>query len=330
MTALSMVGASGIAAAWTRPLTALALTKAAVPRNSLRENILSLRSVSAAGRRSGGGYGRWIFSGASDRSAAVDGSLQVGLRQPERAPGVDGRAQRGDALACFRQKCEDVDLHRGKPQLHLLADDLAQRKDLALIVPGDIVGRSVDAVCVARFRAYIDGLLGEAVECLIVGFRSLPDANFASVEDRNLKQHVETAFPERRGIWVARLPVDAGNVEQRDEACCLGEIERLRKRCKFHAGDLKIDPMSDRVNLDSGQRQWTVRQGRQLLRQPEAEIAVPQSEQSDQSLPGACRILSKRRQVGRRLRVEHLFTGLIELVQRPGLPELFRKLCSGF
>jgi len=37
-----MIGASGIAAACARPLTALALIKAAVPKNPLRENIVFL------------------------------------------------------------------------------------------------------------------------------------------------------------------------------------------------------------------------------------------------------------------------------------------------
>src|SRR5260370_40484576 len=115
-----MIGASGMLASCTRPLAELAPTRAAVPRNPLRENISSLRSVSATGRRRGGGYGRWIFPAASARSAAVDGSLQPGLRQPELALRVDRRAQRGDALAGFRPKCGDVGLDAGDTEMTFL------------------------------------------------------------------------------------------------------------------------------------------------------------------------------------------------------------------
>ena len=65
------------------------------------------------------------------------------------------------------------------------------------------------------------------------------------------------------------------DVQQRDVAGCLGEVEGLCKRCKFNPGDLQIDPMFDRIDLYAGQRQWPAWQVGQLLRQPETEIAVP-------------------------------------------------------
>src|SRR5215831_10384260 len=99
MTALYMVGASGIAAACTRPLTALAPTTAAVPRNPLRVNIFCLRSV-VAGCDSGRGHGRCALP-APTRSAAVDDRPQIGLRQIKVALGVNRCALRGDALARF-------------------------------------------------------------------------------------------------------------------------------------------------------------------------------------------------------------------------------------
>jgi len=44
MAAVDLIGASGMLAAWTRPLTTPAPANAvAVPRNSLRENMIDLR-----------------------------------------------------------------------------------------------------------------------------------------------------------------------------------------------------------------------------------------------------------------------------------------------
>src|SRR4051812_6619512 len=100
MPVLSLGGASGIEAACTRPLTAPAPTSAALPRNPLRENIARLLSMTFAGRRDG--RLRLAFPPGLARPAAVDCALQVGLRQPERAPGVDRGAQRGDALPRLR------------------------------------------------------------------------------------------------------------------------------------------------------------------------------------------------------------------------------------
>ena len=66
------------------------------------------------------------------------------------------------------------------------------------------------------------------------------------------------------------------------------------------------------------------------MRQAEAEVAVPQSEQADQALPGARRLLAKRRKFGGGLGVEHLLPRLVELVQRSGLAKFLCELRSRF
>jgi hypothetical protein len=214
------------------------------------------------------------------------------LREPEVPLGFDRRAQCRDTLSRFGQEGEDVDLHAAEAELHLVRDDLAKRQDLALVVARDVVGGAVDPERVARFRADVDRLFGQQVKGLIVGLSSLPDAHLAAIEDRDLELHIEAALAERRSVRIAGLPVDAGHIQHRDEAAGFGEIEGLGQSAQFNAGDLQIDPMFDRVNFDAWQRKRPPRQSRQLLRQPEAEIAVPQSQQSDQALPGARCILS--------------------------------------
>src|SRR5882724_1116184 len=218
-----MVGASGMAAAWTRPLTAPAPISAAVPRNPLREYIFSLRSMAAAGRLGGRGRSLRTVPAPTARSAAVDGGLQFGLREPEVAFGLDGRAQRRDPLPRFRQQGEDVDLHAREAKLHLVGDDLAQWQHLALVVARDVVGRPVDPVRVARLGADVDRLFRQPIEGLVVGLGRLPYADLAAVEDRNLELDVEAAFAERWRIRIARLAVDAGDVQHGDEAARFGE-----------------------------------------------------------------------------------------------------------
>src|SRR5713101_3400325 len=90
----------------------------------------------------------------------------------------------------------------------------------------------------------------------------------------------------------SRVFRSAGDIEDRDEAGGFGEVEGLGEGTKLDSRDLQVDPMLDRVDLDTRQRKRPPGQGRQLLRQPEAEIAIPQSQQSDQALPGARRILT--------------------------------------
>src|SRR5690349_4395924 len=111
MTALSMLGASGMAAACTRPLTAPApASTAAVPRKPLRDNMVRLLCDSMGG---GGGLDR--RRGARLRhcgvAAADDGGEQIGAGEPEVALGVDRRDGRIDALPCLGQQRELIELH---------------------------------------------------------------------------------------------------------------------------------------------------------------------------------------------------------------------------
>src|SRR5579883_2774039 len=198
MAALSMLGASGMAAAWTRPLTAVALTSATVLKNPRRENIAILLSKAAVGQR----HGRRAGPVAAILTAAIDDGLQLGLRQPERPVRLDRGALRADALARLDQQGEHVDLHAGELQLHLLGDDLAQGQDLALVVACDVVGRAVAAIGLARLRADVDGLRRQAVEGAVIGRAGLADAHLAAVEDRNLEGDVETALAERRRVRI--------------------------------------------------------------------------------------------------------------------------------
>src|SRR5258708_4153555 len=98
---------------------------------------------------------------------------------------------------------------------------------------GDIVSRTVDPERVARFGSYVHRLFGQQVEGLIVGLGSLPDADFAAVEDRNLKLDVEAALAEWRRIRITRLSVDTGDIQHRDEAAGLGELEGLGEGPQF-------------------------------------------------------------------------------------------------
>ncbi|MEY9514634.1 hypothetical protein ABIF16_005365 [Bradyrhizobium elkanii] len=164
--------------------------------------------------------------------------------------------------------------------------------------------------------------LGQAVHRLAVGLRRLPYSHLAAVEDRNLELDVEAALAERRGFGIVRPLVDAGDVEQRDEARRLGEIERLGERDDFHPCNLQIDAVTDRGDLDRRLLQRLLRQRRQPVRNPEAEIAVPQAEQARQPLARTRRILPRAGEVGGDLGVEHLLAGLVELVHAAGLAEL--------
>ena len=69
---------------------------------------------------------------------------------------------------------------------------------------------------------------------------------------------------------------------------------------------------------------------RQLLRQTDSGVIAPKPEQPDQALARARRILAQRCEFGGRLRVKHLLAGLVELVERARLPQLFGKLGRGF
>src|SRR5262245_4593642 len=144
MVLVVVVGASGMLAACTRPLTALALAStAAEPRKPLRDNMLLsfFKPSVLAGFTGRLRHGAGSFAPPT-RAAARDGSLEVGGREPEPAPGVDCRHGCGDALACFRQQREHVDLHRVVAKQRFVRDDPAQRQHLALVMAGNVVGRA--------------------------------------------------------------------------------------------------------------------------------------------------------------------------------------------
>ena len=131
---------------------------------------------------------------------------------------------------------------------------------------GDVVGRAVDAECIACFRAHVHRLFGETIECLIVGLHGLPDADLATIEDRNLELNIKTPFTKWSAFRLSGFLVDPRNIEKRDETGCLREVERLCESPQFDAGDLEIDTMCHGVDLDAWQRQWPTRQRRQFLR----------------------------------------------------------------
>ena len=137
------------------------------------------RRAAAADRLRRGGF--------RSGTAADDGDGQLGLREPERALGLDCGAERRDALARLLQQREHVDLHRAEPQLALVADDLPERQHLALVVRGDVVARAIGAIGVARLRPDVDRLLGQAVHGLHVRRFGLTDAHLSEIEDRNLQ-----------------------------------------------------------------------------------------------------------------------------------------------
>src|SRR5712671_6719994 len=112
MVLVAVVGASGMLAAWMRPLTALApASTAAVPRSPRREIMwLSFELVPArfSGRFR---HGFRSVPAAARHPASGNRSLQVGGREPEVALGLDRRDRRRDALARLRQQREHVDQH---------------------------------------------------------------------------------------------------------------------------------------------------------------------------------------------------------------------------
>ena len=71
----------------------------------------------------------------SATAAADDRRLQVGFRQPEFSLRFDRGAQHRKALARLGQQGEDIDLHGAEAKLSFVRDDLADRQDLALVVP---------------------------------------------------------------------------------------------------------------------------------------------------------------------------------------------------
>src|SRR5262245_7189494 len=156
MVLVLVVGASGTLAAWTRPLTAVALAStAAVPRKPLREIMWFLLSMPArlAGRCR---HGACSFAAVARPAAAGHRRLEVHAREPEVALRLDRCDRRGDALARLRQQREHVDQHRVVAKQCFVRDDLAQRQDLTLVVAGDLVGVAIDKIGVARLRADID------------------------------------------------------------------------------------------------------------------------------------------------------------------------------
>src|SRR6266436_9480478 len=139
-----VLGASGMLAACTRPLTAVALAStAAVPRKLLREIIVFSPCSTCA--RLAGGYRRGVcsFMSVARPAAARDGRLEVHSGQPEVALRLDRGDGRCNALPCLRKQRKDVDQHRVIAEQRFVGDDLTQRQDLALIMARDVVGRAV-------------------------------------------------------------------------------------------------------------------------------------------------------------------------------------------
>src|SRR5215471_6062651 len=126
MVVVLVLGASGMLAACTRPLTALAVAStAAVPRKPLREIMGSSLSLPArlAGRC---GHGVCSFVPVARPASAGDRRLEVHGCQPEVALRLDRRDRRRNALSRLRKQRKYVDEHRIVAKQRFVRDDLAQ------------------------------------------------------------------------------------------------------------------------------------------------------------------------------------------------------------
>ena len=80
--------------------------------------------------------------------------------------------------------------------------------------------------------------------------------------------------------------------------------------------------MADRIGLDIRLGQRLARQGRQTVRQREAQVGAPEAHQAGQPLARARGFLPHGCQFRRCLGIKDLITRLIEFVDRAGLTEL--------
>src|SRR6516225_7288416 len=109
MVVVLVLGASGMPAACTRPLTAVALANtAAVPRKPLRE-IMVFSSINVRHHPRQISPGGYSFVSVVRSAAARDGCLEVHSCQPEVALRLDGSDGRRNALARLRKERKHVD-----------------------------------------------------------------------------------------------------------------------------------------------------------------------------------------------------------------------------
>src|SRR5262249_19338123 len=149
------------------------------------------------------------------------------------------------------------------------------------------------------------------------------------IEDRDLERNVEPALAEWLRIGVLSALVDASDVEQCDEPRCLRELERFGERQQLQARDLQVDAVADGIGLDEGKRPRTARQRWQPTGKAKTETAPPEPHQPHKPLARRSSLLPRRRQIRGRFGIEYLLAGLVELVHRPCLAKLGRKLGRG-
>src|SRR5436190_17073500 len=238
MVVVLVLGASGMLAAWTRPLTALALARtAAVPRKPLREIIDYPPSSTSAGVAASYGHRVCSFISVARSAAAGDRRLKVDSCEPEITLRLDRGDGRGNALARLRKQRKDVDQHRVVAKQRFVGDDLAQRQDLTLIMARDVVGRAIDAVGTACFGARVDGQFEQPIDGLHIRRLSLPHADLAEIEYWDLQSDIEAAH-EIAFIHALFQLIGVAGVENVDESAGLGESVGLREHVELDAGDL--------------------------------------------------------------------------------------------
>src|SRR5262245_42402030 len=254
------VTASGMPAA-ARPLTWLTPASAApdAVRKVLRDNVMTplLAPSVVAGFCARGRSGTPRQLRRLTASPANDGGVEIDGCQPEVPPCFDGLDVGGDARARLAQKREEVADHGVVVEHGLVGDDLAQGKDLALVVPRDVIGTAVGLVGFARLGASIDGPFEQAVDRSNVGFFRKPHASFAEVIDRDLDIELEAATLNlvdlglpTAGDHVLFGLADAGGLESVDEARLAGEAELKCEDIDLHPGDDEVGSTQHGFLLD--------------------------------------------------------------------------------
>src|SRR5262249_59559283 len=127
-----VLGASGMLAACTRPLTAVALASpAAVPRKPLRE--IMIVSLTCAGLAGGYRHGVCSFLSVARSAAAGERCLELHRCQPEVALGLNRRDGRRHALARLCPPRKNVDQHRGVAKQRVVGDGTSEPPDVTSI-----------------------------------------------------------------------------------------------------------------------------------------------------------------------------------------------------
>ena len=271
--------------------------------------MLTDAAVTAAATAGASGCGR--ASGRRQAGFADESHVEVGLRKPEVALGLDGGVDAGDLQTRVGEQLEDADQHAVVAQQVLLGDLLAQRHDLVLVVARDVVGGAPRAVSLAKLRPRMDGGLGRAVHGLHVDSFRTKHACTTPVEQRQF----DADFPATlRGRLVGAVAHHA-ELEHVDEACRLRQSQVACRLLCRELGALNVQSLRQRDTLDVRSVDQVRRQVRKSIRQLELGLRTPQAEQPRQTLAcGALRLFGAG-QVQGGVGVETLLAGTPELVE---------------